>query len=111
VTGEFHRLVADCIAHAEATDASGAARWTRQLEDAAARSADSLTTAAHAALDLLEDAAQMPSFASRSERDAFASRAEHLAAICRVIVGRPAQAPAGPDRATPERDGDGGGRS
>ena len=92
VTGEFHRLVADCVRCLEAgpTDPADARRWGGALEAAAARSDDSLSEAADAALVLLEDPTAQPAFEDGEAQRRFAEHTDHLAAICRVIVGRPA---------------------
>jgi hypothetical protein len=94
VTGEFHRLVGDCVAYLDANDAPRAESWQRELERAAAGSDASLEAAALAALHLLEDEGRKPELATARERDEFAGLVEHLAAICRAIVGRPAGGPA-----------------
>jgi len=91
VTGEFHRLAEYCVAYLEASSAPDAARWSANLQQAAARSRESLSTAACAALDVLEGTADGAlGFAETQEREEFDELAEHLASICRAIVGRPA---------------------
>ena len=90
VTGEFQRLAATCIAFLEASDAPDADRWLAGLQQAVARTSDSLSGAAGEALDLLETASTAaPRFAEAHEREEFGELVSHLAAICRAIVGRP----------------------
>lgn len=90
VTGEFHRLVEDCVAYLEASTAPDADRWSTGLRHAAAHSKDSLSTAAGKTLDLLETAsAAAPRLAAAHERKEFGELVAHLAAICRAIVGQP----------------------
>ncbi len=94
VTGEFYRLVEDCIAYLDASGAPQADRWKQQLERAAARGRVALSAAADEALRLLEEDGAPPVFDEPRERDDFARLAEHLAAICRAILGRSADASA-----------------
>ena len=91
VTGEFHRLVADCIACLDrGDDGPDTDRWQEALRTAAGLSEHSLPRAAEAALELLHDRDRMPQLAPTERRDEFAGLVDHLAAICRVILGRPA---------------------
>ena len=91
VNGEFHRLLKNCVAYLEASGASDADHWIARLQHAADRSDESLDAAAGEALDLLAAAtARAPRFAEAREREEFGELAGHLAAICRAVVGRPA---------------------
>ncbi len=90
VTGEFYRLAEACVAFLDASGSPEADRWKRQLEQAAAHSSVSLSEAAEQALQLLEGEEAPPAFVSARERDGFAELAEHLAAICRALLGRSA---------------------
>ncbi|MEE2663630.1 MAG: hypothetical protein VX681_05895 [Myxococcota bacterium] len=90
VTGEFSRLVEDCIAFLDASGAPQTDRWKQILQRAAERSVESLSAAADEVLALLENDGAPPAFDEPHERDEFARLAEHLGAICRALLGRSA---------------------
>jgi len=92
VTGEFSRLIEDCIGFLDASEAPRADHWKQLLQQAAERRDESLSAAADEVLSLLENDRAPPAFDEPPERDEFASLADHLAAICRAILGRPADA-------------------
>jgi hypothetical protein len=87
VTGEFRRVLTDCATLLRRSP--GAAT---QLEEALSRAdrvaLDDLEGAAELVLRTLESGMAARSFGSDLEREEFARVAEHLRAICRVILGR-----------------------
>jgi len=98
VTGEFHRLVRYCTAYLDEhehalRDVSRARDWQQTVDAAAALADDSLPAAANATLDLLDQAGRCPTFEPSENAAEFVELVDHLASICRVIVGRSAHEP------------------
>ena len=87
VHGEFQRILAELVGFLERTGGPGSADWSHELQDASELGRQNVSEGAVRALALLQgDAA--PTFVSPLEIEEFARLQEHLAAICRVILGR-----------------------
>ena len=91
VTGEFRRLVADCIAFLEGSDAAGATQRADALRVAAALAPNDLSEAAARVLVLVEGSGSAApiEFSTPAERDEFDHLWDHAVAIARVVLGRP----------------------
>jgi hypothetical protein len=87
VHGEFERVAGECVAFLRSTRASGAERVGAALESAVRESRGDLSRGAARALAALEDG-EPPEFGSALQREEHARLAGHLAAVCRVILGR-----------------------
>lgn len=89
VRGEFQRCLGDCLAFLEASAPAGAERWRVALRRAGALAESDLS---QGAAQVLEETAQRsdepPAFRSPLERERFGALLEHLAGVCRVILGR-----------------------
>lgn len=86
VRGEFQRLLKDCLGLLHEADAGTAEAWIEALEQAARGANDDLSSAAREVLDWM-DANPLPVGNSDLAEEALAPTADHLAAICRVILG------------------------
>lgn len=96
VHGEFQRLLDDCVAFLETSSATDAAGWGERLERAAALLDDSLSAAATAALEVVgERGPESPQFEALDEGLEFDRLLEHFKAICRLILGHPANSKRG----------------
>ena len=93
--GEFNRLAEDCLSYLEASSAAADDSWRSALGPASGKSPDSLDVAAERALALLDEhrAKSGLRFVEAREHEEFAELADHLAAICRAVLGRPAPEP------------------
>ena len=80
-------MVAECVAFLRATRASGAERWSVELEAAARDGRNDLCRGAERALAVLAREAP-PDFGSTLQREEHARLTDHLAAVCHVILGR-----------------------
>lgn len=91
VTGEFRRLVSDCIAFLDGSTAAGAEQRADALRAAVALAANDLTEAAQRMLALAEGGRRHTAieFASPAEQDEFEQLWGHALAITRVILGGP----------------------
>jgi hypothetical protein len=87
VHGEFERVVGECVGFLRSCRAPGAERLGAVLEAAAREAHGDLCRGAEATLAAL-DGAEPPAFGSALQREAYARLSDHLAAVCRVIVGR-----------------------
>lgn len=87
VSGEFHRVLADCLALLGASGVGNAEGWTAPLAAAAQRSREDLSAAARRVLEVLVQSRAGPSFPSELEKEQFDQLREHLEAICQAIVG------------------------
>jgi hypothetical protein len=88
VSGEFRRVLGDCAGFLCACDAPGADGLGRALEDARGAAAQDLSRGARRALEALEAARETPpAFESEHERGEFRRLSDHLAAVCRAILG------------------------
>lgn len=85
VRGEFGRLLSECVAFLSEADPPDSA-WIAKLENAAREGRHDLTAAASDLLRWLEADGPLLG-ASELQREEFARRLEHLAAICRAITG------------------------
>jgi hypothetical protein len=93
VSGEFRRVLGDCAGFLRACGAPGAEGLGRALEDARGAAAHDLSRGARRALEALEAAREAPpAFDSERERGEFHRLCDHLAAVCRAILGAPLQA-------------------
>ena len=91
VHGEFQRLLDDCVAFLEKSNATDAARWRERLERASALRDDSLSAAATAALEVVgERGPDSPQFEALDEGLEFDRLLEHFSDICRLVLGHPA---------------------
>ena len=87
VHGEFQRILGELTDFLERTGGPGCDAWARELREAAATGREELGEGADRALALLQgDTA--PKFVSPLEIEEFARLQEHLASLCRVILGR-----------------------
>lgn len=87
VNGEFQRLLGELVGFLERTGGPGCAGWARELETAASAGRKNVSEGASRTLALLQgDSA--PTFDSPLEIEEFARLQEHLASLCRVILGR-----------------------
>jgi hypothetical protein len=87
VRGEFERVVGECVAFLRSSRASGAERLSAALEAAAREARGDLCRGAEGALAVLAGA-EPPVFGSALQREEYARLGDHLAAVCRVILGR-----------------------
>ena len=87
VRGEFERVVAECVGCLLSSRAAGAERLGEALEAAAGEARIDLCRGAERTLAVLADA-EPPAFASVLQREEYARLSDHLAAVCRVILGR-----------------------
>ena len=85
VHGEFNRVLEDCVSFLREIDPPDVARIAK-LENAAREGRHDLVSGARSLLGWLEAEASLPG-ASELQREEFARRADHAAAICRAIVG------------------------
>ena len=87
VSGEFRRCLGDCLEFLEAASAAGADEWMERLRAARARGEEDLSGGAEMVLDSAGPAQRI---AFRTELDGvrFEALHDHLAAICRIILGR-----------------------
>ena len=88
VRGEFQRCLGDCLAFLEASAPAGAERWRAALRRAGALAEDDLSQGAAQVLEETAQGDESPAFRSPLERERFGALVEHLAAVCRVILGR-----------------------
>lgn len=89
VTGEFQRVLGDCLALLETEAPPGGDPWAQALREAAARGSEDLSAGAESVLAARSRlAAQSPRFRSATESARFDSLVDHLARICQVILGR-----------------------
>ena len=96
VHGEFQRLLDDCVAFLEKSSATDAASWRERLERASALRDDSLSAAATAALEVVgERGPESPQFEALDEGLEFDRLLEHFTAICRLVLGHPANSKRG----------------
>ncbi len=86
VRGEFQRVLSDCLGLLHETDAETAEDWITALKQAERGANDDLSGAARHVLDWI-DASSLPVGESDLSEEALARVTEHLAAICRVILG------------------------
>jgi hypothetical protein len=87
VHGEFQRNLADCVALLREADEPDARSRAAALEQAAREARDDLSAAARRVLGLCGEAA--PQRLPERLREQHAERTQHLAAVCRVILGEP----------------------
>jgi hypothetical protein len=87
VHGEFERVVSECAAFLRSSRTPGAERLGAALEAAARDARDDLCRGAERALAALADA-EPPEFGSALQREEHERLCDHLAAVCRVILGR-----------------------
>jgi len=91
VHGEFERLLGDCLSFLSASGSEDADRWNQHLERARALKGDSLSDAARAALEVIDSRdPETPRLQTEAERVEFDRLLEHFGAICRLILGLPA---------------------
>ena len=87
VRGEFERVVGECVGFLRSSRADGAERLGAALEAAAREARADVCRGAERVLAVLAGA-EPPDFASVLQREEYARLHEHLAAVCRVILGR-----------------------
>jgi len=90
VTGEFRRLVADCIAFLEGLDAHGAQQRADALRIAFALAPNDLSGAAERVRAIAEDPARHPpiEFSTTAEGDEYAHLEAHTLAIVDSLLGK-----------------------
>lgn len=93
VQGEFRRALTDCRAVLQGSRTPAAERWVRELDAAEREGRQNLSRGAERALALCETTARSAAFGSDPQLRELARLQEHLAAICRVILGRPGPTP------------------
>lgn len=87
VHGEFQRILGELVGFLERTGAPGIDDWTRELRTAASLGRENVDDGAQRTLALLQgDSA--PTFESPLEIEEFARHQEHLASLCRAVLGR-----------------------
>jgi len=90
VTGEFRRLVNDCVAFLEGSDAEGVQERADALRIASTLAPNDLSGAAKRVRAMVEDPVRYPPIAFRTsaERDEFAYLWEHALAIVDALLGK-----------------------
>ncbi len=87
VHSEFQRIAADTITFLETTADETAQRLAAGLRSALQQREADICLAARQALELLTQG-ERPGFDSDLEREEFDRLEDHLASICRMVVGR-----------------------
>jgi hypothetical protein len=92
VRGELNRTLGSCIDYLSASESEAAQRWVTALHSARAIVVADLSEAASQilALDDRSPSVEAIEFAMASERDEFRELYDHMLAIARVVLGRPA---------------------
>ena len=92
VRGELDRTLGSCIDYLSASESEAAQRWVTALHSARAIVVADLSEAASQVLALEDRSPSVESieFAMASERDEFRELYDHMLAIARVVLGRPA---------------------
>ena len=87
VHSEFQRIAADTITFLETTAGETAQRLAAGLRSAMQQREVDICLAARQVLELLSKG-ERPGFDSDLEREEFDRLEDHLASICRVVIGR-----------------------
>ena len=88
VSGEFQRAVRECLGQLEASPVGGAGPWQAALSAAAQLGREDLSAGAAQWLDAGAALPVLPEFALPLDEQRFRESLDHLARICRVILGR-----------------------
>jgi len=92
VRGELDRTLGKCIDFLAASESEATPLWVAALRSARAIVSDDLSEAASQVLALEDRSPSVEAieFAMASERDEFREAYDHMLAIARVVLGRPA---------------------
>ena len=86
VHGEFERIAADTISFLETTEGETAHHLAAGLRSATEQREDDICRAASQVLELLSEG-ERHSFHSELEHSEFDRQEDHLASICRAVLG------------------------
>lgn len=87
VHGEFQRLLSDLAGFLERTGTPGCEEWAAELKQFGVIGRENVSEGATRTLALLQSDSA-PEFVSPLEIEEFARLQDHVAAICRAILGR-----------------------